>query len=311
MNFQDFITRYEALELKMPIRLFHSLNSEGIEYGDFLYSTNNALFSFDCAQSENIIYINDSFKAKNSYDGNYIINSEGCYESFDVFQGSNNTYLNNCNRIYNSHFCWDCDDSHDLFGCSHLRHKEYCIFNKQYTKDEYKKFIIELQKKPAEDNLQMAETIALQFPITTTHAVNSENCDYGNHITNSKNLYLCFDTNACENGGYLYDTHYTKYSYDMTQCAHCEHSYECSDSAQLNNCFYMSFCSDMYDSGFCENCTKSNHLFGCVTMENKEYRLLNRQLTKEEYAKEVNEILISFNNQQISQVLKKLEAKLI
>jgi hypothetical protein len=97
----------------------------------------------------------------------------------------------------------------------------------------------------------------------------------------------------------------------MTQSAQCEYSYECSDGYKLNNCFYTSFCADMYDSGFCENCTKGNHLFGCVSLDNKEYCLLNKQLTKEEYTKEVNEILASFNNQQIAQVLKKLEAKLL
>jgi len=310
MEFKDFITEYETLELKIPMRSFHRLNSEDIEYGDFLYNTKSAYFSFDCTQSQNIIYVNDSFKAKDSCDGNYVIESENCYESFDVVQSHNCTYVNSCSRIYNSYFCWDCYDSHDLFGCSHLRHKEYCIFNKQYTKESYDKLFVELQKNRIDENIRMAEQISLQFPITTTHVESSENCDYGNHIINSKNLYLCFDTNACENGGYLYDTHLTKYSYDMTQSSHCEYSYECSDSTKLNNCFYMSFCSEMYDSGFCESCTKSNHLFGCISLENKEYCILNKQYTKEEYQKTVSKILASFNNQQMSDVLKKLEEKL-
>lgn len=308
MDFQQFVEKYEKLELEFPLKPSRSINSEDVEYGNYLYSSKNAYFSFDDAQSQNIVYIYDSFKAQNCCDGDYVIESEGCYECFDVVKANNCTYLNNCSRIFNAHFCWDCDDSNNLFGCSHLKHKEYCVFNKQYSKTEYEKIVTDLLRKPAEENLKAAEQIAMQFPVTITRVMSSENCDYGNHITNSKNLYLCFDTNACENGGYLYDTHFTKYSYDMTQSAHNEYSYECVDCARLNNCYYMSFCSDVYDSGFCENCTKSNHLFGCTNLDNKEYCILNKQYTKEGYEKEVQIILESYRAQSMQQVLKKLES---
>ncbi len=45
-----------------------------------------------------------------------------------------------------SSFSWSCQDtfychmvqnSHDLFGCSNLRRNEYCILNKQYSKEDY------------------------------------------------------------------------------------------------------------------------------------------------------------------------------
>jgi hypothetical protein len=34
-------------------------------------------------------------------------------------------------------YCFNCDNSSNLFGSSGLRNKEYYIFNKQYTKEEY------------------------------------------------------------------------------------------------------------------------------------------------------------------------------
>jgi hypothetical protein len=42
---------------------------------------------------------------------------------------------------------------HDIFGCVGLAHKQYCIFNKQYTKEEYEELvakIIEHMKKTGE-----------------------------------------------------------------------------------------------------------------------------------------------------------------
>ncbi len=54
----------------------------------------------------------------------------------------------NSNRSFFSIFSWKnqdveytqhCHSSKSLFGCVGLRNKKYCIFNKQYTKEEYEK----------------------------------------------------------------------------------------------------------------------------------------------------------------------------
>jgi hypothetical protein len=36
-----------------------------------------------------------------------------------------------------SMYCDQCFDSKNIFGCIGLRTKEFCILNKQYTKEEY------------------------------------------------------------------------------------------------------------------------------------------------------------------------------
>ena len=38
-------------------------------------------------------------------------------------------------------YCFGCHNSKNLFGCIGLRKKEYCILNKQYTKEEYEKLV--------------------------------------------------------------------------------------------------------------------------------------------------------------------------
>ena len=42
-----------------------------------------------------------------------------------------------CESCKNIDYCLHCYSSHDLFACVGLRHKKYCILNKQYSKDEY------------------------------------------------------------------------------------------------------------------------------------------------------------------------------
>ena len=47
-------------------------------------------------------------------------------------------FIRNCSEIYYSMFCYNCQN---LFGCTGLVRKQYCIFNKQYSKEEYEKLV--------------------------------------------------------------------------------------------------------------------------------------------------------------------------
>ncbi len=294
MTFQQFQEAFNQLRQKYPARPTNVLRSENADAGNYLYGCKNIYFCFDCAECTDSTYIFDSFKAVDCVDGDYVIESQNCYDCVDVVQANNCKYVSGSDRIYDSYFCWDCFDSHDLFGCVHLKNKQYCIFNKQYSEEEYKKKVAELLKRPSEENLTGMKNIDKQFPVTNTRVFNSVNADYGNHVTNSKNMYLCFDCNKGEDCGYTYDSHYMKHSYDTTQCVHSEYCYESSDSARMNNCHHMAFSSDIFDSAFCADCTKSSHLFGCVGLTGKEYCLLNKQYTKEEHDTLTQEIMDSY-----------------
>lgn len=50
-------------------------------------------------------------------------------------------------------YCYSCDSSKDCFGCISLRKKQYCIFNRQYSKEDYEQLvpqIIALMKQHGE-----------------------------------------------------------------------------------------------------------------------------------------------------------------
>jgi len=105
--------------------------------------------------------VKDSYVATNSEDSRYcqfIIFTEtfDCYDSSIVGWGSRLTYEvsvsgHGLNRMKFCFECWpdcrnmdysiNCHSSHNLFGCVGLRHKQYCILNKQYTKKEYQALV--------------------------------------------------------------------------------------------------------------------------------------------------------------------------
>lgn len=42
-----------------------------------------------------------------------------------------------CGRSQNIEYCFNCHDCENCFGCVGLRNKKFCIFNKQYSEEEY------------------------------------------------------------------------------------------------------------------------------------------------------------------------------
>lgn len=291
MTFQQFLEEYKKLKNSFPRLPNHIHESENSDNGDYLAQCKNAYFCFEDSQCENITYLFDSFKSTNCCDGDYIIQSQNIYDSVDVADSNSCSYLSKCARLYDSHFCFDCADSNNLFGCVHLSLKEYCIYNKQYEKEEYLKRVFELKKRSIGENLLELKDLLKRYPVTQTTVYQSENCDYGNQVFYSKNLYLCFDSAYSQDSAYLYDSHHNKNSFDLTQTHWCEKVYECIDSFQCHNSFNLNYCSRLLDAGYCENCSDSNHLFGCYDLTGQEYCLLNKKYSKEEYEKMVKEIM--------------------
>ena len=123
--------------------------------GDFILHSRRTHSCWDTMGLEDCLYCDGLRNAKNCIDVSYY----GC--------GGENSNLFNCEAVGHgasdvlcSKLIWggcnaiaysyECFASHDLFGCCGLQHAEYCIFNKQYSKEEYfklrEKIIKHMQK---------------------------------------------------------------------------------------------------------------------------------------------------------------------
>jgi len=51
----------------------------------------------------------------------------------------------------NAYYCINCHACQDIFACIGLRNKQYCILNKQYTKEEYEKLVPQIIEKMIAD----------------------------------------------------------------------------------------------------------------------------------------------------------------
>jgi hypothetical protein len=125
---------------KFPVKYLSGLRNLASS-GDYLNDTKNAQKSFMISNTENSKFIQLVFyKCADSYD--YTVWGDGASQMYECLCcGQQVDSLKFCYDCWpscrNLEYCISCRSSSNLFGCVGLRNKEYCIFNKQYSKDEY------------------------------------------------------------------------------------------------------------------------------------------------------------------------------
>lgn len=111
--------------------------------GNFLNTTEDAYQSFEIDHSRRLRYAGSIQSSEDMNDVNHISTCSRFHETIACFQSSNvyfsHTIIGDCHDIFYSFLCtYGCSD---LFGSIGLRHKQYCILNKQYTKEAYQDLV--------------------------------------------------------------------------------------------------------------------------------------------------------------------------
>ncbi len=292
-----FLEKYQLLKKSIPVPAYIGSHSVDCDYVDYCYSSKNCHYSIGCFLQVDGLYSYYCWGNK-LVDCTYVqVKSEKCYESVDSTKCHSCTYIFDSNNSTDCHFSAYLNKCTDCFGCVALTHKKYCIFNKQYSKEEYVKRVRELKKENPEILLKRMFELKKSIPHPASQQFNTENCLYGNYIYDSKNCYWAFNSYECENSGYFSMSGLMKNSWELFYCGgdwnkkiFSERCYECIDSdanyecAYLNNSEYNTNCNYSADLRNCTDC------FGCVGLSKKKYCILNNQLTKEQYEKSVKEI---------------------
>jgi len=131
-------TKLDEFSLQRPVKFEHSYTKSENCSGDYVGSNKNIHYGFNARLSENLKYGQDAWEARDCMDLTETLDNELDYEMEGAGWGAKCIGMAKSwyNRdSYYSELNFNC---HDIFGCMSLRAKSYCIFNKQYTKDEYK-----------------------------------------------------------------------------------------------------------------------------------------------------------------------------
>lgn len=134
-TFNEIQDDFKACETSQPKCAAHFVNVTNCT-GDRMANSKDCMHCFDVFESENVSFTSRSYGVKDSSDCYGVAGNELVYEAMSArgyricfvvcsYDNSESAYLHSC--FNNKH----------LFGCVGLRQAEYCILNKQYSKEEY------------------------------------------------------------------------------------------------------------------------------------------------------------------------------
>ncbi len=224
--------------------------------------------------------------------------SDDCYDSYKLF------YSKGCHDSSESYFLLNCRGCTNCIGCANLRQKQYHIFNKPYSKDEYEKELKAMRLDTASGVERLRErfsTFLLTQPRKYAEIVNGSNVS-GNYIKDAKNCKLCFHCFEAEDSKYgVHVWRNAKWCMDTdTTGRNASHMYNSMNAGvDVAHFFCSAVCWSSTFMDYSYYCFNSNHSFGSVGLREKDYCILNKQYSKEEYEKLREQIITDMKRQEI------------
>ena len=293
-----FFEQYQKLSKKVPRVSLINANSINSEYTHLAADNKDCYMLFESSNNEKCNHSYWMQESKDCLDCAFVNNSELCYEVFVAW---------NCYKVFFSKECRDCTDSYFLqdcvgltncYGCVNLRNKSYCIFNEQYTKEEYAKILEEKKEQIKQGNVDILLKEFKDFALKQINKysyIQKSVRSTGNYIVNAKNCNYCFHGYDAENCKYGYHVwRDSKDNMDVSTVGRsAELIYESINTGikAYNIKFGIQNWNGNNDEEYCESCSGSSNLFGCISLHAKQYCILNKQYSKEEYEKLVPKII--------------------
>lgn len=298
---KSFFQQWKELMERVPrmgiIKQGTNVNSE---YVNRASDNKDCYLVFAAGANENCHYGTSYWSCKDSMDNYSIHDCEKVYECIDCLKCHNLKYSQECSNCMDSAFLYNCRNCSNCFGCVNLRNKNHCIFNKQFSKEEYQKKVADFKLdsfsiKGFEARLNDLKNKNIAPALVSNHSMDVS----GNWIGNCKSVTQSFDCNNVEAGKYLMGIGTAKDCMDYTYWGMgSELMYEATSVGR--QCSLSAFVVECWDqlirSQYCMNCHSSSDLFGCVGLRKKQYCILNKQYAPEVYGEMVEKIKEQMNS---------------
>lgn len=291
---RPFFEQWQELSNNVPHLGIDIVGCENSDFCNYCGYDRNCYLDIAGENNEDCYFNLFTKYSKNCVDCTFAYHSELCFQSINCYKSYGLKY---CMYVENSN---NCAFSFDLKGCSdclfssNLRQKQYYIFNQPHTKEQYEAKVRQLDFTSPE---KMKGYIAQWYKVIAgavhrdMYILNSENC-VGNDIQNSRNCEFAFNVLNCEDSKYLFDV------LDAKDCMDLNYSlYHPEVALELISTLDMKYSAFAMASHHCNNvfyvdqCNNSSYLFGCVGLNRKQYCVLNKQYSKEEYEALVPKII--------------------
>jgi len=259
---------------------------ENCEYTNHAGKNKNCYMIFDSDENWDCYYSYSINQCHNCVDCFRTRKSQLCYECVDCVHCYGSTYLQDCDNCTDSMFLKNCTGCKNCLMCSNLRNKEYYVENKSVSKEAFTKFRTMLvSRRMMQSGMERFQKIKLEYPQKFMHGLHNEDV-LGDYLVNCKKAYQCYDSEDLWDCRYVYQGFMPlKDSMDLQECGDAELLYECCVCGYgiQNSLFCTLTLTGVHDMIYCHHCHHTRHCFGCMGLNRKEYCILNKQYSKDEY----------------------------
>ena len=290
-----FFEQFKALQKTVPRVNLYRDNFILSEYCNYGLDFKECYLLFGGGYNERVYFGNQILDSHDSLDIAFCEKVEFSYENFECMRANKLFFSRYSQDCVDSSYLIDCRNCMNCFGCVGLVNKQHCIFNEQYTKEEYAnilKFMKLGSYKSHLENLKKVKELELKIPHRYARIYKSVNSD-GDDLAEVRNTHYSFSSREAEDSKYLFFMrHKVKDCYDSSfQGFNSELAYELTNGFGGSNTAFgvrNSYNQDSYCNEECQNCL---NIFGCEGLRKKQYCILNKQYTKEEYEELVPKII--------------------
>ena len=295
---RSFFEQLKELQEKVPRPHQTGENSTNCDWCDDVWESKNCYLCRSLLKCENCSYIYRVIDTKDSIDIFYSFNLQNSYDCLFCNNSFNLNFSENSRDCIDSYFLSDCRNCQNCFMSWNLRNKQYCIRNKQYTKEAYEE---EIKKIRFDSFLNLVELKKEFEEILKSNVVHRENFNLrttnstGDYLTDCDKCVNCFSWEKSQNCRNHIRGMKTKDSIDQTFTWNTEVSGNNSGVFGGFDIKYSSWSDGRY-SEYLDNCVEVEYCFGCVGLKKKKYCILNKQYTKDEYEVLKEKIITDMKN---------------
>lgn len=290
---RPFFEQFSELIKEVPLPDLVIDSSENSDYTNYCVSNKNCYLLAASDYNEDCVYSSYIFKSDRCFDCLFVSHSTGVYESINCENCQSSQYLQNCNSCSDCMFCYNCRGCKNCIGCVNLRQKQYCIFNEQLSKEDYKKKKKELILTRSNTELIRERFVKFKAKFPYKYCEIEDSIDSsGDYLFGCKNCKNCFDLGESE------DCKYTSLGLKVKDCMDSigvVNSELCLEACASPEDYAIYFSAVVWPKSshlyYCLFPRSSHNCFGCVSILKNQYCILNKQYTEEEYNQLVPRII--------------------
>ncbi len=287
---RPFLAQWKDLQSRVPRPSMNNYTGATLLNSDYTNCSGelkNCYLIFGCLRDEDCLYSHYLNDSRDCIDVLYGARNEHCYECSDIENCFELSHAQSCLGCRTSAYLFDCRNCSDCIGCVGLRNKQYHILNSAYSKEDYerKKAELKLDTRSGQSSFVKAyQALRDAFPRKYYHG--QMNHDFsGDYVANVENTHEVFYTKNARGCKFMFWCTNARDVYDYMSWGDMELSYECISSGanSYRSLFAETSWGENKEVEYSGLCFNSSFLFGCIGLRNKQYCILNRQYSEEEY----------------------------